>query len=196
MLILYCQSEHLTDGGPRSYRKYIVLDEFWALLAVPMVADLVITGLRTLRKYHTAIICISQLVRDFTTTEPGRVVLSASQHRILLRQPPDVIAELDKHFNWSAEQQGLMYSVVSAKGLFSEALIDIPNQGISEVARFVPTPYAYWIFTTAPEDVKQRDAKRNELRAEGHSQDSALDLALRACAERWPHGFAAGEKKS
>jgi len=196
MLILYCQGESRPDGGPRSYVKYIILDEFWALLAVPMVAELVITGLRTLRKHNTAIICISQLVRDFTASEQGRVVLSGAQHRVLLRQPPDVIAELDRLLSWSAEQQGLMYSVVSAKGLFSEALIDIPNQGISEVARFVPTPYAYWIFTTAPEDVKQRDRARNELRAAGHHADVALDLALRACAERWPNGFSAGEARA
>jgi len=196
MLILYCQGESRPDGGPRSYVKYIILDEFWALLAVPMVAELVITGLRTLRKHNTAIICISQLVRDFTSSEQGRVVLSGAQHRVLLRQPPDVIAELDRLLSWSAEQQGLMYSVVSAKGLFSEALIDIPNQGISEVARFVPTPYAYWIFTTAPEDVKQRDRARNELRAAGHHADVALDLALRACAERWPNGFSAGEART
>ena len=47
MLLLHCQGEHLAGGGPRAYRKYIVLDEFWALLGVPMVADLVVTGLRT-----------------------------------------------------------------------------------------------------------------------------------------------------
>ncbi len=195
MLILHCQAELHEDGGPRSWRKYIVLDEFWALLAVAMVADLVVTGLRTLRKHNTAIICISQLVRDFTTSEQGRVVLAASQHRILLRQPPDVVAELDRHLDWSAEQKGLMYSVVSVKGLFSEAVIDIPNQGICDVARFVPTPYAYWIFTTAPEDVRERERSRMAFRAEGHATDQALDLALRACAERWPHGVAARERR-
>jgi hypothetical protein len=195
MLVLYCQSEHLKGGGPRAYTKYIILDEFWTLLAVPMVADLVINGLRTLRKHNTAIVSISQLVRDFATTERGQVILSSSQHRIFLRQPPDVVAQMDKMLNWSEEQKALMYTVVSAKGLFSEALIDIPNQGISEVARFVPTPYAYWIFTTAPEDVKQRDMMRNEFRAKGYQADDALDMALRECAERWPNGFAAGERK-
>ena len=195
MLVLYCQGEHLPGGGPRSYPKYIVLDEFWALLAVPMVADLVINGLRTLRKHNTAIVCISQLVRDFAGTERGKVVLSASQHRILLRQPPDVIAEFDQQLNWSDEQKNLMYTVVSAKGMFSEAMVEIANQGICEVARFVPTPYAYWIFTTAPEDVKQRDLMRNQFRAEGQSAEDALDLALRECAQRWPNGFAAGTQR-
>lgn len=137
----------------------------------------------------------SQLVSDFTSSDHGRVVLSGSQHRVLLRQPPDVVATLDQALNWTPEQQGLMYSVVSCKGMFSEALIDIPNQGICDVARFVPTPYAYWIFTTAPEDVKQRDIKRNEYRAQGLHADEALDRALQECAARWPHGFAAGEKK-
>lgn len=199
MLLLYCQSEHLPDGGPRSFDKYIVMDEFWQLLEIPMVFELVKNGLKTLRKHQTSMILISQRIREFADSENGRMVLGSVQHRVILRQQEQDVATFGEALGWSQEKINLMYSVHSSepRGLYSEALIDCTTMDICEVTRLVANPYSYWLFTTTPKDLKYRDKMKTKFRGNADAKvtaEQALAMALDQCAKEYPNGTAASKK--
>ena len=199
MLLLYCQSEHLPNNGPRSFDKYILLDEFWQLLEVPMVFDLVKNGLKTLRKHRTSMWLISQRIRDFADSANGKVILGSVQHRIILKQQQQDIRTFGEALGWSQEKINLMYTVHSSspRGLYSEAMIDC-NHGVTEVVKFVATPYSYWLFTTEPSDLRHRDRVKAELRKDESNpltSEEALAAALDICARQFPNGVQAARAR-
>ena len=194
MLLLYCQSEHLPGNGPRSFDKYIVMDEFWQLLEVPMVFELVKNGLKTLRKHRTSMWLISQRIRDFADSVNGKVILGSVQHRIVLKQKEQDIRTFGEALGWTQEKINLMYTVHSSqpRGLYSEALIDC-DHGVTEVVKLAATPVSYWMFTTEPKDLQHRDKVKAELRKDESNpmtSEEALAAALDICARQCPNGTA------
>lgn len=193
MIILYCQSEHLAGGGPRAYPKYIVLDEIWALIKVPLIRELLDTALRTMRKHRTSVIAISQFVREFVETPGGDIIVGSATFKILLKQPLTDIQQFDKWLGWPEEKINLMQTVHSSqpRGLYAEMLVDAPNLGICDVARFCADPYSYWLFTTDPDDLAERDRVVQSFRLRGFDQQEARSTALEQLASEKPNGMAA-----
>lgn len=189
MLILYCQSENNDDGGPRAYRKAIFIDEAWELIDIPMVGGLIINAIKTMRKHNTAVVPITQRILELAESENGRKILTSVQHRFILKQDPGDIVRFADVLNWTPERLQLMATVHASRtrGLYSEVLVDIPSQNVFEVARFVPTPYFYWLATTAADDHNVRTAIQDGYRAQ-HSSYRSLTLALEECAKKYPHG--------
>ena len=197
MVILYGQEDEV-----RPHQKMLVLEEFWQLLKVPMIADQVLNLYRTARKFNTAVGCVSQLITDFTgppdSSAPqftaGRSIMDAATTRFLLTQPPSVTKIVDRLLKYTEEQKYLLMSVASSKGVYSEILYDCTDNGKCDVMRLVSNPFFYWVATSDGADNKLREQKIREFNTEGKSSQESVRLALDYCSTRYPNGVAAGAR--
>lgn len=141
-------------SAPRNLplRKYLVVDEAWSLLQSPATARFLEEALRTYRKYQAAAVLITQQVSDFAGAA-GTAIRANAPNRIFLRQTSETVLAMEQLFRLSPQVKEAVSSLVTAKGKFSELLIETPTA--SGVARLVPSPELYAAFSTdGPDRVK------------------------------------------
>jgi hypothetical protein len=190
MLILYGQEDDI-----RGHRKMIILDEFWQLLANPMIAEQVVNLYRTARKFNTCCGVITQVITDLLQNDAGRTIAANAPTHLLMKQPKEVCNQLDELLDFRPEEIALMKTVNTEFGFYSECYVRNTQRGISDVARLIPTPYFYWIATTNAEDAAERELRRKRNKAMGMSDTEALAKALSDVSEDMPAGKANGSVK-
>lgn len=190
-IILYGQ----TDEG-RGIQKIVILEEFWQLLAVDMISLQVINMYRTARKFNTGVLCVSQLITDFTNTNAGKQIIDQANFRFVLMQPANVVAESQQTLKLTPEQVELLSSVVSQRGLFSEIMYLRGDTGECDVMRLVPNPFFYWVATTHPQEAKLRERRIKEMALEIKDRKEATRIAIMRLADEYPHGLEHGKRAS
>jgi conjugal transfer ATP-binding protein TraC len=138
-------------GAPEhlARRKYVVVDEAWTLLQSPATARFVENALRTYRKLNAAAVMVTQQAADFAGPS-GTAIRANAPNRIFLRQTPETIVAMKELFDLSPEVREALESLVTAKGVFSEMLLETASgRGI---ARLVPSRELYAVFSTDGED--------------------------------------------
>ncbi|MCX8013155.1 MAG: TraC family protein [Rectinema sp.] len=183
-LILYGQTE---EG--RQVQKIVILEEFWQLLESDMIAEQVINMYRTARKFNTGVLCISQLISDFASSKNGRRILDQANYRFILLQPANVVAETPETLRFTPEQEALLATVTSQRGLFSEIFWQRIDSNECDVMRLVPNPYFYWVATTHPLEVRARERLIKEIALEVRDRREATRLALEKLSREYPHGI-------
>lgn len=162
-------------GRATTERTIIIIDEAWALLTQPLVAEFMVTAYRRARKANGSMGMITQSINDLWSNEKvGMAILENSQWWFLLAQKPESIARIkaNKLLTLSDGGFALLESVHRDGGNYSEVMIytNTPQGPVSAVARLVVTRYAALLYTTDP-------AEKNmiaTLRARGYSLREAI----------------------
>ena len=164
-------------GAPENLhlRKYLPVDEAWSLLQSPATAQFLEEVLRTFRKLNAAAVLVTQQVSDFAGPA-GEAIRANAPNRIFLRQTPETVLAMEKLFGLSPPVKEALASLVTAKGRFSEMLIETP--AARGIARLVPSPELYTAFSTDGDD----RARLRRLMEEKRSAGTAEPL-LRAIRE-------------
>jgi hypothetical protein len=115
MLIAQAMSER--SSGRSGQPSIVVLDECWALLDSPVLADCVVQLFRTARKRGASVWGISQTLEDFVGTtqrpkEHGAGILRNTSVKIIGQQPGDVSPLVD---HLGLNRVALMRSSVSPR---------------------------------------------------------------------------------
>lgn len=149
MAILYNAATFASAPENLSQKKYLVVDEAWTLLQSAATSRFLENALRTYRKFNAAAIMVTQQAADFAGPA-GTAIRANAPNRIFLRQTPETVLAMEKLFDLSAEVKAAVASLTTAKGSFSEMLIETPSS--RGVARLVPSPELYAAFSTDGDD--------------------------------------------
>ena len=142
-------------GSGRSGQLSItVLDECWALLDSPVLADEVVPLFRTARKRNSSVWGISQTVEDFVGTEKqprfhGPGIVKNATTKIVGPQRGELSTLANHLFLNEVAIREIKGLAPPRKGRSAEALIALGERAeTTQVIRVVPTPVDYWICTT------------------------------------------------
>jgi hypothetical protein len=176
--------------GPAWAASITILDECWALLESPNLADTVVQLFRTARKRDASVWGISQKPEDFvgTAEDPkpsGAGIMKNATTKIIGKQPGDMSALREHlHLNETAINQIKTFSSPK-KGYSSDFLITIGEKSEStHTIRVVPSPIEYWITTTY---ARERHYRRWFLHT--HTEMSKFE-AYELLAQQFPRGLA------
>jgi type IV secretory pathway VirB4 component len=190
MSLLIAHSATYRGSGLHGRRSITILDECWALLESPNLADTVVQLFRTARKRDASVWGISQTPEDFvgTAEDPkpsGAGIMKNATTKIIGKQPGDMSALREHlHLNETAINQIKTFSNPK-KGYSSDFLITIGEKSEStHTIRVVPSPIEYWITTTY---ARERHYRRWFLHTHtGMSKFEAYELL----AQQFPRGLA------
>ncbi len=193
MSMLIAQSMSERSSGRSGQTSITVLDECWALLDSPVLADCVVQLFRTARKRGASVWGISQTLEDFVGTkqkpkEHGAGILRNASVKVIGQQPGDVAPLVDHlGLNEVALNEIKRFSAPN-KGRNAEVLLVLGEKSeTTQTVRLVPTGVDYWVATTYPRE----RAYRSWYLRENHGRP-LLDL-YKELAARFPHGLAGEE---
>jgi hypothetical protein len=187
LLIAYTTTKRAQ--GKANKRCITVLDECWALLQSPSLAQVVVQLFRTARKRNACVWGISQAVEDFTGTpdkpnEFGGAILATTALKLIGRQKGnfDVLRQF-VHLNETIFNRVKSLGMTE-KGHKSEFLLVIGEKAETTHSLYVvPTPVEYWLLTTFP---RERWYRRWWIAR--HPELSPIE-SFTALAEKYPHGL-------
>lgn len=190
MLIAQAMSER--SSGRSGQPSIVVLDECWALLDSPVLADCVVQLFRTARKRGASVWGISQTLEDFVGTtqrpkEHGAGILRNTSVKIIGQQPGDVSPLIDHLGLNRVALNEIKRFAAPRKGRSAEVLLVLGEKSeTTQTIRLVPTPIEYWVATTYPRERAYRAYffKQEKIRKK------PLIERYRELAERFPHGLA------
>lgn len=160
--------------APREHRKFIVVDEAWAILKSEYGANILALIARTYRKLGTAAVFISQFLTDFDGPA-GQAIRDNCPNRIFLRQELDALKRMKEPLGFSERHLQALSSATNVPGRYSEAMLVTP--GGRCMVRIIPDPVTYWVATTHPADTGRWNLALEET---GGRVDAALDRLLAA----------------
>ncbi|MBK7926018.1 MAG: hypothetical protein IPJ98_00575 [Bryobacterales bacterium] len=190
MLIAQAMSERAS--GKSGQPAITVLDECWALLESPVLADCVVQLFRTARKRGASVWGISQTLEDFVGTrqrpkEHGAGILRNTSVKVIGQQPGDV-SPLVEHLslNEIALNEIKRFSA-PRKGRSAEALLVLGEKSeTTQTIRLAPTPIDYWVATTY---ARERAYRSYFLQLEDNRKRPLIEV-YRELAKRFPQGLA------
>ena len=158
MSMLIAQSMSERSSGRSGQASITVLDECWALLDSPVLADCVVQLFRTARKRGASVWGISQTLEDFVGTkqrpkEHGAGILRNTSVKVIGQQPGDVSPLIDHlALNEVALNEIKRFSA-PRKGRSAEILLVLGEKSeTTQTVRLVPTGVDYWVATTYPRE--------------------------------------------
>jgi conjugal transfer ATP-binding protein TraC len=160
--------------APREQRKFIFVDEAWAILRSEYGANILALIARTYRKLGTAAVFISQFLTDFDGPA-GQAIRDNCPNRIFLRQELDALRRMKEPLGFGDHHLQALASATNVPGRYSEALLVTP--GGRCMVRIIPDPMTYWVATTHPADTGRWNVALEET---GGRVDAALDRLLAA----------------
>jgi type IV secretion system protein TrbE len=190
MSLLIAHAATYRGAGLGGRRSITMLDECWALLQSPHLANAVVQLFRTARKRDASVWGISQTPEDFvgTITNPnpyGAGILKNASTKMIGKQPGDMTALREHvHLNDTALNQIKTFSNPK-KGHSSEFLIAVGEKAeMTHAIRIVPSPIDLWITTTY---ARERIYRNWFMR-----QNPGLTpfKVYEELARRFPHGLA------
>lgn len=131
------------------------------------------TALRA-RKYGGALITATQMVEHYYATDALHAAFAQSDYIVVLGQRRESIEKLAQEGKLHLDEgrKRLLASLRKEDGAYSEAYIYSPmGEG---VVRLILDPHTLLTFTNRYED----NAPLDELKAQGHSQDEAIEILL------------------
>ncbi len=166
-------------------RKYLIIDEAWALFRNDVAVDFLVKATKTFRKYGCSVIFVTQQLDDFMVIARAMNMKDNCPNKILLYQEGDVVIKNAGQLDLS---QGMLdiYKSVKKSPKYAEALI--ATQGWVSVGRVTLDPDSYWVVTTSEPD----KAYLNELLKQGMT----LKQAIKYAAENNPYGVTADTQPS
>ncbi len=162
----------------RTSMKFVIFDECWKLLETN--SEFISEIFRTLRKYFSSAIAISQTMDDFSKSKIASAVMPNSSIKWILKQKGANLENLKEALQLNEREMSLIASLQSEKGKYSEAFLMCEDK--RQVVRIEATPLEYWLATTDPKDISLLEQIKKEN--PNFSEFEALKLA----AKNYPNG--------
>ena len=165
--------------------KFVVFDECWKLLNSAESAAFIAECYRTFRKYRAAAVSITQSFNDFLQSDLERAILDNTHTRFILKQNSDrAVSQIVDYFDFNEQEEHLIRSLTSRKGVFSEAFFSQTRQvkRISGVFRIASVSLDYWLATN--------DAEDNRVFNQQQQKDPTMKMwqVLLRCSQEFPRG--------
>ena len=137
-------------------KRMLLIDEAWWLMQSADGASFLFGMAKRARKYWLGVTTITQDVGDFLQSDYGLAIVANSSLQLLLKQSPAVVNQVQKTFNLTEQEKGLLLESGIGEGVFIA--------GQKHVAIRIVASYAEdQIITTSPEEIlKIRKAKLEE----------------------------------
>ena len=137
-------------------KRMLLIDEAWWLMQSNDGASFLFGMAKRARKYWLGVTTITQDVGDFLQSDYGLAIVANSSLQLLLKQSPAVVNQVQKTFNLTEQEKGLLLESGIGEGVFIA--------GQKHVAiRIVASYTEDQIITTSPEELlKIKKAKLEE----------------------------------
>ena len=179
LTLMYRLMQVVTDPAARQQRKYLILDEVWALLKHDSAAAFLEEAARALARFRCCAIFMSQQLSDFNSAA-AQAIKNNSGNYLFLQQNPEEIGTVKELFNLS-EQEARLLALVHKRETWGEGYLWQP-EGAGGVIRLVPDPFLRWLASQKPHEKGAREKLRDELGGD-------LTAAVSHLARQYPMGM-------
>ena len=179
LTLMYRLMQVVTDPMARQQRKYLILDEVWALLKHDSAAAFLEEAARALARFRCCAIFMSQQLSDFNSAA-AQAIKNNSGNYLFLQQNPEEIGTVKELFNLS-EQEARLLALVHKRETWGEGYLWQP-EGAGGVIRLVPDPFLRWLASQKPHEKGAREKLRDELGGD-------LTAAVSQLARQYPVGL-------
>ena len=160
LTLMYRLMQYVTDPKARQQRKYLILDEAWALLKHDSAAAFLEEAARALARFRCCAIFMSQQLSDFNSAA-AQAIKNNSGNYLFLQQNPEEIGTVRELFNLS-EQETRLLALVHKRDTWGEGYLWQP-EGAGGVIRLVPDPFLRWLASQKPHEKGAREKLKDEL---------------------------------
>ena len=133
--LMYRLMKYITNPDARQQRKYLILDEAWALLKQESAAAFLEEAARALARFRCCAMFMTQQVSDFDSPA-AQAVKNNSGNYVLLQQNPEQIGIIAELFDLT-EQEVRLLSKVHVRPNWGEAFLWQPD-GAGESSAWFP----------------------------------------------------------
>ena len=179
LTLMYRLMQVVTDPAARQQRKYLILDEVWALLKHDSAAAFLEEAARALARFRCCAIFMSQQLSDFSSAA-AQAIKNNSGNYLFLQQNPEEIGTVKELFNLS-EQEARLLALVHKRETWGEGYLWQP-EGAGGVIRLVPDPFLRWLASQKPHEKGAREKLSDEL-------GDDLTAAVSQLARQYPMGL-------
>ena len=177
--LMYRLMKYITNPEARQQRKYLILDEAWALLKQESAAAFLEEAARALARFRCCAMFMTQQVSDFDSPA-AQAVKNNSGNYVLLQQNPEQIGIIAELFDLT-EQEVRLLSKVHVRPTWGEAFMWQPD-GAGGIIRLVPDPFLRWLASQKPHERGAREKLKAELGGD-------LMGAVSQLAREYPQGM-------
>ena len=160
LTLMYRLMQYITNPQARQQRKYLILDEAWALLKQESAAAFLEEAARALARFRCCAMFMTQQVSDFDSPA-AQAVKNNSGNYVLLQQNPEQIGIIAEVFDLT-EQEVRLLSKVHVRSAWGEAFLWQPD-GAGGIIRLVPDPFLRWLASQKPHERGAREKLKAEL---------------------------------
>ena len=160
LTLMYRLMQYITNPQARQQRKYLILDEAWALLKQESAAAFLEEAARALARFRCCAMFMSQQVSDFDSPA-AQAIKNNSGNYVFLQQNPEEMETIIRLFNLT-EQEGRLLVKVHRRETWGEAYLWQPD-GAGGIIRLVPDPFLRWLASQKPHERGAREKLRAEL---------------------------------
>ena len=160
LCLMYRLMKYITNPEARQQRKYLILDEAWALLKQESAAAFLEEAARALARFRCCAMFMTQQVSDFDSPA-AQAVKNNSSNYVLLQQNPEQIGIIKEVFDLT-EQEVRLLSKVHVRPTWGEAFLWQPD-GAGGIIRLVPDPFLRWLASQKPHERGAREKLKAEL---------------------------------
>ena len=182
LTLMYRLMQVVTDPNARQQRKYLILDEVWALLKHDSAAAFLEEAARALARFRCCAIFMSQQLSDFHSAA-AQAIKNNSGNYLFLQQNPEEIGTVRELFNLT-DQEARLLALVHRRETWGEGYLWQP-EGAGGVIRLVPDPFLRWLASQKPHEKGERERLQGELGGD-------LTAAVSQLARRHPMGLPQG----
>ena len=158
--LMYRLMKYITNPDARQQRKYLILDEAWALLKQESAAAFLEEAARALARFRCCAMFMTQQVSDFDSPA-AQAVKNNSGNYVLLQQNPEQVGIIADLFDLT-EQEVRLLSKVHVRPTWGEAFLWQPD-GAGGIIRLVPDPFLRWLASQKPHERGAREKLKAEL---------------------------------
>lgn len=102
----------------KTKKRILLIDEAWWMMKHPDGAAFMFSMVKRARKYYLGVTTITQDVGDFLKSPHGKPIITNSALRLLMKQSPAAIDELQKIFHLTEEEKYLLLECNVGEGIF------------------------------------------------------------------------------
>ena len=179
LTLMYRLMQFITNVETRTQRKYLILDEAWALLKQESAAAFLEEAARALARFRCCAMFMSQQLSDFDSPA-AQAIKNNSGNYLFLEQNPEEIGRVRDLFNLT-DQEVRLIRLVRRRDTWSEGYLWQP-EGRGGVIRLVPDPFLRWMASQKPHEKAVRERLKVELGGD-------LNNAVSALARGYPQGI-------
>jgi len=181
LTLMYRLMQFITNPQARRQRKYLILDEVWALLKHDSAAAFLEEAARALARFRCCAIFMSQQLSDFHSAA-SQAIKNNSGNYIFLQQNPEEIGTVKQLFDLTDQDVRLLH-LVHKRENWGEGYLWQP-EGKGGVIRLVPDPFSRWLVSQNPDEKAAREKLTEEC--------GNLGKAVAELAWKYPAGLPRG----